>query len=74
MADEPAAHCFTTPTQAADELNVKPNQIHALIKTSESRALQVGGKGCHAGRTRRHFPRTNRFEFKQEKSRREAGY
>jgi excisionase family DNA binding protein len=34
-----------TPTQAADELNVKPNQIHAMIKAGELRALQVGGRG-----------------------------
>lgn len=29
----------------ADELNVKPNQVHALIKAGELRALQVGGRG-----------------------------
>jgi len=34
-----------TPTQVADELNVKPNQIHAMIKAGELRALQVGGRG-----------------------------
>ncbi|MGX5716807.1 helix-turn-helix domain-containing protein [Arthrobacter sp. MAHUQ-56] len=45
MIDEPKQHRFLTPTQAADELNVKPNQIHALIKAGELRALQIGGRG-----------------------------
>lgn len=36
---------FMTPTQAADELNVKPSQIHSRIKAGELRALQVGGRG-----------------------------
>jgi excisionase family DNA binding protein len=36
---------FLTPTQAAEELNVKPNQVHAMIKAGELRALQVGGRG-----------------------------
>jgi excisionase family DNA binding protein len=45
VTDEPKQHRFLTPTQAADELNVKPNQIHALIKAGELRALQVGGRG-----------------------------
>nr|WP_285247749.1 helix-turn-helix domain-containing protein [Pseudarthrobacter sp. efr-133-R2A-89] len=34
-----------TPTQVAEELNVKPNQVHALIKAGELRAFQVGGRG-----------------------------
>lgn len=45
MTDELKQHRFLTPTQAADELNVKPNQIHALIKAGELRALQIGGRG-----------------------------
>ena len=45
MTDEPQKHRFLTPTQAAEELNVKPNQIHAMIKAGELRALQVGGRG-----------------------------
>lgn len=45
MTEEPKQQRFLTPTQAADELNVKPNQIHALIKTGELRALQIGGRG-----------------------------
>ncbi|GKV72028.1 helix-turn-helix domain-containing protein [Pseudarthrobacter sp. NCCP-2145] len=45
MIDEQQQHRFLTPTQAADELNVKPNQIHALIKAGELRALQIGGRG-----------------------------
>ncbi|MFS0715753.1 helix-turn-helix domain-containing protein [Arthrobacter sp. 1P04PC] len=44
MSDEPK-HRFLTPSQVADELNVKPNQVHALIKAGELRALQVGGRG-----------------------------
>jgi excisionase family DNA binding protein len=31
--------------QAAEELNVKPNQIHALIRAGELRAIQIGGRG-----------------------------
>lgn len=34
-----------TPAQVADELNVKPNQVHALIKAGELRAFQIGGRG-----------------------------
>lgn len=45
MTEEPKQHRFLTPTQAADELNVKPNQIHSLIKAGELRALQIGGRG-----------------------------
>ncbi|MDN3935670.1 helix-turn-helix domain-containing protein [Arthrobacter sp. YD4] len=36
---------FLTPPQVAEELNVKPNQVHALIKAGDLRALQVGGRG-----------------------------
>jgi excisionase family DNA binding protein len=45
VTDEPTPHRFLTPTQAAEELNVKPNQIHAMIKLGELRALQVGARG-----------------------------
>lgn len=45
MTDEPRAPRFLTPTQVAEELNVKPNQVHALIKAGGLRALQVGGRG-----------------------------
>jgi excisionase family DNA binding protein len=45
VTDVPAQQRFLTPTQAAEELNVKPNLIHALIKTGELRAIQVGGRG-----------------------------
>jgi len=46
VTDEPEKPLrFMTPTQVADELNVKPNQIHAMIKAGELRALQVGGRG-----------------------------
>ncbi|WP_371419147.1 helix-turn-helix domain-containing protein [Pseudarthrobacter sp. NamE5] len=44
MTDE-SMRRFLTPTQVAEELNVKPNQIHALIKIGELRAFQVGGRG-----------------------------
>jgi len=45
VTDEPRAPRFLTPTQVAEELNVKPNQVHALIKAGELRAFQVGGRG-----------------------------
>jgi excisionase family DNA binding protein len=45
VTDVPTPHRFLTPTQAAEELNVKPNQIHAMIKAGELRALQVGARG-----------------------------
>ncbi|MBE4717269.1 helix-turn-helix domain-containing protein [Pseudarthrobacter sp. AB1] len=45
MTDEPKKHRFLTTTQAAEELNVSPNQIRALLKTGELRAIQVGGRG-----------------------------
>lgn len=45
MTDEPTRRRFLTPTQVAEELNVKPSQVHALIKAGELRALQVGGRG-----------------------------
>lgn len=45
MTGQPIPPRFLTPTQVADELNVKPNQVHALIKAGELRAFQVGGRG-----------------------------
>ena len=45
MTDETMSLRFLTPTQVAEELNVKPNQVHALIKAGELRAFQVGGRG-----------------------------
>lgn len=45
MTEEPKLPRFLTPAQTAEELNVKPNQIHALIKAGELRAFQVGGRG-----------------------------
>lgn len=48
MTDETSPHRFMTPTQVADELNVKPNQVHALIKAGELWAFQVGGRGYRA--------------------------
>lgn len=45
MADGPKKRRFLTTEQAADELNVSPNQIRALMKTGELRAIQVGGRG-----------------------------
>jgi excisionase family DNA binding protein len=31
--------------QVAEELNVSSNQVRALLKTGELRAIQVGGRG-----------------------------
>jgi excisionase family DNA binding protein len=45
VTDEPRPNRCLTPTQAAEELNVKPNQIHAMIKAGELRAIQIGGRG-----------------------------
>ncbi|MFF1880188.1 helix-turn-helix domain-containing protein [Pseudarthrobacter sp. NPDC058196] len=45
MTDELNQPRFLTPTQVAEELNVKPNQVHALIKAGDLRAFQVGGRG-----------------------------
>lgn len=42
---EPKKHRFLTVEQAAEELNVSPSQIRALLKTGELRAIQVGGRG-----------------------------
>lgn len=44
MTDESKKLRFLTPTQAAEELNVKPSQIHAMIKAGELRAIQIGGR------------------------------
>ncbi|MBT2568550.1 helix-turn-helix domain-containing protein [Arthrobacter sp. ISL-85] len=38
MTEEPKPR-FLTPTQVAEELNVKPSQIHAMIKAGELRAI-----------------------------------
>lgn len=56
MTDEPRADDrFLTPTQVAEELNVKPNQVHALIKAGELRAFRLAAAACgaSAGRTLR---------------------
>lgn len=46
MSDEPGKpRRFLTIAEAAEELNVNQNQIRALIKAGELRALQVGGRG-----------------------------
>jgi excisionase family DNA binding protein len=44
VTDESKKLRFLTPTQAAEELNVKPSQIHAMIKAGELRAIQIGGR------------------------------
>ncbi|WP_314194572.1 helix-turn-helix domain-containing protein [uncultured Arthrobacter sp.] len=36
---------FLTIEQAAEELNVKPSLVRALIKTGELRGIQIGGRG-----------------------------
>jgi excisionase family DNA binding protein len=45
VTDEPQKHRFLTTSQAAEELNVSPGQMRALLMTGELRALQVGGRG-----------------------------
>ena len=45
MTDEPTKRRFLTIEQVADELNVKANQVRALIKTGELRGIQVGARG-----------------------------
>lgn len=46
MTDEPATpRRFLTIEQAAEELNVNPNQIRALLRSGELRGIQVGGRG-----------------------------
>lgn len=45
MTEEPKKRRFLTTEQAAEELNVSSNQIRALLKTGELRAIQVGGRG-----------------------------
>lgn len=39
-------HRFLTIEQVADELNVKPPLVRALIKSGELRAIQVGAADC----------------------------
>ncbi|MFC9352866.1 helix-turn-helix domain-containing protein [Arthrobacter sp. NPDC057013] len=45
MTDEPRSRRFLTISQAAEELNVTPSQIRALLSTGELRGIQVGGRG-----------------------------
>ena len=45
MTDEPRPPRFLTISQAAEELNVTPSQIRALLSTAEPRGIQVGGRG-----------------------------
>lgn len=45
MTDEPGPRRFLTISQAAEELNVNPNQIRALLSIGELRGIQVGGRG-----------------------------
>lgn len=45
MTEELKIRRFLTTEQAAEELNVSSNQIRALLKTGELRAIQVGGRG-----------------------------
>lgn len=45
MTDESRPRRFLTIEQAAEELNVNPNQIRALLKTGELLGIQVGGRG-----------------------------
>lgn len=45
MTDRPTQRRFLTIEQAAEELNVKPPLIRALLRTGELRAIQIGGRG-----------------------------
>lgn len=45
MNDDLKKRRFLTTEQAAEELNVSSNQIRALLRTGELRAIQVGGRG-----------------------------
>lgn len=45
MTEETKKRRFLTTELAAEELNVSANQIRALLKTGELRAIQVGGRG-----------------------------
>ncbi|MGO4120692.1 helix-turn-helix domain-containing protein [Arthrobacter sp. YAF16] len=44
MTDEPKKVRFLTISQAAEELNVNPNQIRALLRTGELRGIHIGGR------------------------------
>ena len=41
MTEEPKKRRFLTTEQAAEELNVSSNQVRALLKTGELRAIQT---------------------------------
>jgi excisionase family DNA binding protein len=45
VTEEPKKRRFLTVEQAAEELNVSSNQIRALLKSGDLRAIQVGGRG-----------------------------
>jgi excisionase family DNA binding protein len=45
VTDKLSKHRFLTIEQVAEELNVTPSQIRALLKTGLLRAIQVGGRG-----------------------------
>lgn len=44
MTNEPKNARFLTISQAAEELNVNPNQIRALLRAGELRGIQIGGR------------------------------
>jgi excisionase family DNA binding protein len=58
VGQEAARTRFLTIEQAAEELNVSLNQIRALLKTGELRAIQIGGRGYlwQIHQSRRCFP------------------
>lgn len=45
MPEPSSPRRFLTVEQVAEELNVSPVQVRALLKTGELRAIQVGGRG-----------------------------
>jgi excisionase family DNA binding protein len=44
VTEEPKKRRFLTTEQAAEEGNVSSNQVRALLKTGELRAIPVGGR------------------------------
>lgn len=45
VTDEPRPRRFLAIEQAAEELNVNPNQSRALLRSGELRGIQVDGRG-----------------------------
>lgn len=48
MSEEPKKRRFLTTERAAEELNVSSNQVRALLKTGEQRAIRGSEAGAWA--------------------------